>query len=59
VTSFGKNKKDNGKKEIEREAGRWVNRFFFYTKPYRFVARNLRRGLYALAEFTYKIANKL
>jgi len=47
------------REEREREAARWVNRFFFYTKPYRFVARNLRRGLYALAEFTHKIANKL
>lgn len=47
------------KEKRERESARWVNRFFFYTKPYHFVARNLRRGLYALAKFTYKIANKL
>ena len=45
--------------ERNRKAALWINRFFFYTLPYRFIARHLRAALYKLSDIANKIAQKL
>ena len=47
------------REERAREAARWINRFFFYTLPYRVIARHLRAALYKLSGIFNKIAQKL
>ena len=44
---------------LKREHARWRNRFFFGTRPYRFVARHIRRALNSTADFLYRLSNKL
>lgn len=68
IKLFKFEKRDNAeRKERDRkftekmkyEQSRWINRYFFYTLPYRKFAQITRRILYTLAELIYKLANKL
>ena len=45
--------------EIEYVNSRWYNRFFFHTRPYLFMTKYLRAGLFSLADSIYRFANKL
>lgn len=46
-------------KEMQYQESRWINRFFFYTRPYRKTAGFLRRRLYSLADGIRNFANTL
>ena len=46
-------------KEMQYQESRWINRFFFYTRPYRKAAAFLRRGLYSLSNGIQNFATKL